>query len=125
MLQGSVEGNVLTPGLHNNKQGLSPDPDDPRLWLPGSGLPASWNPVSIIRMNCAQAEMPRLVSVIEKLKNGATKPLKTSSDLYYPEDRPRGASVVPVHRAPQLRQEAPRTVEDPLACRPGQGVKER
>ncbi|MEU9315779.1 RNaseH domain-containing protein [Streptomyces sp. NPDC048295] len=89
MIDGHASRRVW-PGLHNNKQGLTPDPDDPRLWLPGSGLPASWNPVSIIRMNCAQAEMPRLVSVTEKLKNGTTKPLKTSSDLYYPEERPEG-----------------------------------
>ncbi|MFD8283491.1 RNaseH domain-containing protein [Streptomyces solisilvae] len=89
MIDGHASRRVW-PGLHNNKQGLSANPDDPRLWLPGSGLPASWNPVSIIRMNCMQAEMPRLVSVTEKLKNGTTKTLKTSSDLYYPEDRPEG-----------------------------------
>ncbi|GHH96233.1 hypothetical protein GCM10017779_66900 [Streptomyces capillispiralis] len=78
------------PGLQNKKQGLSKDTDDPRLWLPGTGLPLSWNPVSILRMNCRQAEMPRLVSVTEKQKNGKTVTLKTSSDLYYPEDRPEG-----------------------------------
>lgn len=78
------------PGLHNNKQGLGEDANDPRLWLPGSGLPPSWNPVSILRMNCSQAEMPRLASVTEKQKNGKTVTVKTSSDLYYPEDRAEG-----------------------------------
>ena len=78
------------PGLHNNKQGLSKSADDPRLWLPGTGLPSSWNPVSILRMNCMQAEMPRLASVTEKQKSGKTVTLKTSSDLYYPGDRPEG-----------------------------------
>lgn len=80
----------MWPGLHNNKQGLREDPDDPRLWLPGTGLPASWNPVSILRMNCVQEEMPRLVSVTEKQKSGKTATVKTSSDLYFPEDRPDG-----------------------------------
>ncbi|MET8160387.1 RNaseH domain-containing protein [Sphaerisporangium sp. NPDC005289] len=78
------------PGLQNSKQGLGKKPDDPRLWLPGTGLPPSWNPVSIIRMNCAQKEMPRLASVTEKQKNGKTVPLKTSSDLYYPADQSEG-----------------------------------
>ncbi|MFI7356075.1 RNaseH domain-containing protein [Streptomyces avidinii] len=78
------------PGLHNNKQGLSESADDPRLWLPGSGLPPSWNPVSILRMNCMQAEMPRLVSVTEKQKNGKSVTVKTSSDLYYPDDQSEG-----------------------------------
>ncbi|MEU5581032.1 RNaseH domain-containing protein [Streptomyces huasconensis] len=73
-----------------NKQGLGGDPGDARLWLLATRLPPPWNPVSIIRMNCAQAEMPRLVAVTEKQKNGNTVPLKTSSDLYYPEARPCG-----------------------------------
>lgn len=89
MIDGHASRRVW-PGLHNNKQGLGKDPDDPRLWLPASGLPQSWSPVSIIRMNCAQAEMPRLVAVTEKQKNGKTVTVKTSSDLYYPEARPEG-----------------------------------
>ncbi|MFF3718650.1 RNaseH domain-containing protein [Streptomyces prasinus] len=75
MIDGHASRRVW-PGLHNNKQGLGKDPGDPRLWLPASGLPPSWNPVSIIRMNCAQAEMPRLVAVTEKQKNGKTVPLR-------------------------------------------------
>lgn len=89
MIDGHASRRVW-PGLHNNKQGLGKDPDDPRLWLPASGLPQSWSPVSTIRMNCAQAEMPRLVAVTEKQKNGKTVTVKTSSDLYYPEARPEG-----------------------------------
>ncbi|GAA1018932.1 hypothetical protein Aple_025280 [Acrocarpospora pleiomorpha] len=80
------------PGLHNNKQGRQPDPDDPRLWLPGTGLSVDEKPASIIRINCAQEELPRLAYVTVKQKNGTEKVIKTSSDLYYPADRPEGHS---------------------------------
>lgn len=78
------------PGLHNNKQGLSENRDDSLSWLPGSGLPSSWNPVSILRMNCMQKEMPRLASITEKQKNGKSVMVKTSSDLYYPQGQSEG-----------------------------------
>lgn len=73
------------PGLHNNKQNSSPDDRDPRLWLPYQGLASPLRPVSIVRINCAQQEMPRLTYVSERLKGGDVKIVKTSSDLYRPE----------------------------------------
>lgn len=78
------------PGLHNNKQYAEPDDSDPRLWLPFQGLASPLRPVSIIRINCAQEEMPRLTFVSERLKSGVEKTVKTSSDLYCPEGRPEG-----------------------------------
>jgi hypothetical protein len=76
------------PGLHNNKQGSAEDPSDDRLWLPAHGL--GTQPVSIIRLNCFQAEMPRLAYVTRTLKDGSEKEIKTSSDLYYPTNKPEG-----------------------------------
>ncbi|GLF95259.1 RNaseH domain-containing protein [Streptomyces yaizuensis] len=74
------------PGLHNNKQGTQPDEDDPRPWLPSTGLPAHARPASIIRINCAQDELPRLAYVTEQQKNGTERRIKTSSELYQPAD---------------------------------------
>ncbi|MBR7839961.1 DUF3893 domain-containing protein, partial [Actinospica durhamensis] len=76
------------PGLHNNKQGATENTHDDRLWLPTQGL--GTQPVSIIRLNCFQAEMPRLAYVTETQKNGEQKMIKTSSDLYYPAGKPEG-----------------------------------
>lgn len=61
------------PGLHNNKQHADPDDSDPRLWLPNQGLPSPLRPASIVRINCAQEEMPRLTYVSERLKSGEEK----------------------------------------------------
>lgn len=78
------------PGLHNNKQYADPDDSDPRLWRPYTGLASPLRPVSIVRINCAQEEMPRLTYVSERLKSGEEKIVKTSSDLYCPEGQPEG-----------------------------------
>ncbi|MFJ2777562.1 RNaseH domain-containing protein [Kitasatospora sp. NPDC087315] len=80
----------MWPGLNNNRQGKQPDPTDSRPWLPSTGLPAHAAPVSVIRLNCNQEEMPRLAYVTEKLKSGKEKTLKTSSDLYFPAERTEG-----------------------------------
>ncbi|MGD3111324.1 RNaseH domain-containing protein [Streptomyces sp. YGL11-2] len=76
------------PGLHNNKQGTSANTQDDRLWLPTQGL--GTHPASIIRMNCFQAEMPRLAYVTRTKKNGEQEMIKTSSDLYHPQGKPEG-----------------------------------
>jgi hypothetical protein len=78
------------PGLHNNKQGALADPSDDRLWLPAQDL--GTQPVSIIRMNCFQEEMPRLAYVSQTLKDGTAKEIKTSKDLFYPPGKPEGHS---------------------------------
>src|SRR5690606_2824653 len=79
----------IWPGLHNNKQGREQDPQERRHWLPSQGLPDASKPVSIIRINCAQDEMPRLAYANEVQSTG-TKVRKTSSELFYPPDRPDG-----------------------------------
>jgi hypothetical protein len=78
----------MWPGLQNSKQNRAADSSDSRLWLPGTGLPASYQPVTILRMNCAQEEMFRLAHHTVVTKTGKVTERKTSDQLAFPPNRP-------------------------------------
>lgn len=73
----------IWPGLHNKNQSLSPeDLDDPRIWLPGNTLPERKRPLGIIRLNTQPDEVPQAVSITHTKKDGTTREIKVSPQLY-------------------------------------------
>ncbi|WP_144312023.1 RNaseH domain-containing protein [Actinopolyspora erythraea] len=75
----------IWPGLHNNKQDVGPEQvNTTDAWLPG---PDGLKPVSTVRINVADEEMPQVTEATDTAKNGTTKTVAMPHGIYRPVDR--------------------------------------